>query len=166
MVSYLYRMDEGYQGALTREPAPGDVTQAALDPSVSWSEQNFGIPVVYNNSGQATPVTSTTTASDVIGFLVRPFPGYAVSQLSGQFPSIEAGVVDVARRGYMAVKLQNQTQPVKGGKVYIRINGASTGLVIGGIEAASNNDTIELTGATFEGAPDGNGIVEISFSQF
>lgn len=166
MVAYLNRIDTGYAGDMTREPGPGDIVNENLDPTVDWTKQAFGIPVVYSGSGLISPVTGDTTAADIKGFLVRSFPGRAVT-LGGltAYPVAGSGASDVARRGFMAVTLRGAAAAVKGGAVYVRIANAGAGQTIGGIEAAADGtNTIELANAQFEGPAGADGVTEISFN--
>lgn len=166
MVSYLKRIDTGYAGDMTREPGPGDIVNEVLEPSVDWSGQGFGVPVIYTSTGTISPVASGVTADQIQGLLVRSFPGRAVSNTGlVAYPQINGGAVDVARRGFMAVVLRNSAIPTKGAPVYIRVANATTGLAIGGIEAAADGDsTIQLPNAQFEGPAGADGITEISFT--
>lgn len=168
MVAYLKRIDTGYEGSLTREAAPGDVVNEVLDSGTDWSTYGFGRPVKYNASGKVVPVAAGDTADKIEGFLVRSFPGRAISNTGDQaYPQINGGAYPVARRGFMAVKLQGATTPVKGGSVYVRVAGTSSTLLLGGFEAAADataGNTIELPNAQFEGPAGADGITEISFT--
>ena len=168
MVAYLKRIDTGYEGSLTREAAPGDIVNEVLDSGTDWSTYGFGRPVKYTTAGKVVPVASGDTADLIEGFLVRSFPGRAISNTGDQaYPQINGGAYPVARRGFMAVKLQGATTPVKGGAVYIRLAGTSDTLLLGGVEAAADataGNTIELPNAQFEGPAGADGITEISFT--
>lgn len=166
MVAYLKRIDTGYEGSLTREAAPGDIVNEVLDSGTDWSTYGFGRPVKYNASGKVVPVAAGDTADKIEGFLVRSSPGRAVSNTGDQaYPQVNGGAYPVARRGFMAVKLQGATTPVKGGPVYVRIGGTSSTLMLGGVEAAADTtNTIEVPNAQFEGPAGVDGITEISFT--
>ncbi len=168
MVAYLKRIDTGYAGDMTREPAPGDIVNEVLDSGTDWSTYGFGLPVKYNTSGKVVPVAAGDAATVVAGLLVRSFPGRAVSFTGdAAYPQIVAGAYPVARRGFMAVKLQGATSPIKGGPVYIRLAGTSSTLALGGFEAAADateGNTIELPNAQFEGPAGADGVTEISFT--
>ena len=165
MVSYLYRIDSGYPGALSREPAPGDILQEVKDPTITWTLANFGQAMAFNSSGQITPVTSTTTAPDILGFLVRSFPGNSGAGTGGAW-LLGGSIGSVARRGYISVALQGTAAASKFGSVYIRVSGATETLALGGVEATSGTGVIELPGAYFMGVASPKGIVEITFNQF
>lgn len=165
MTAYLYRIDTGYPGALTREPAPGDIIQEVKDSTVTWSMSNFGQAMTFNASGQITPVTSITTAPDIIGFLVRSFPGNSGAGTGGAW-LLGGSIGSVARRGYISVALQGTGTADKFGSVYIRVSGATDTLLLGGVEATSGTGVIELPGAYFMGTASPKGIVEITFNQF
>ena len=166
MVAYIKRMNVGFEGDLTREAAPGDVVNEVLDNSYDWSTYGFGRPVKYTAKGKVTPLVTGDTASKIEGFLVRSFPGRAVSNTGDQaYPQINGGAYPVARRGFMAVKLQNVSTPVKGGPVYVRIGGTTSSLLLGGVEAAADTtNTIEVPNAQFEGPAGADGVTEISFT--
>lgn len=168
MVAYLKRIDTGYEGDLTREAAPGDVVNEVLDSGTDWSTYGFGRPVKYNTAGKVVPVAAGDEATAIAGLLVRSFPGRAISNTGDQaYPQINGGAYPVARRGFMAVKLQGATTPVKGGPVYVRLAGTSDTLALGGFEAAADataGNTIELPNAQFEGPAGPDGITEISFT--
>ncbi|MCE2563373.1 hypothetical protein [Komagataeibacter sp. FNDCF1] len=166
MVAYKFRMDTGYAGTLSREPAPGDITPENLDPTADWASYGFGMPYKYTSAGLATPLVGSETASEIMGLLVRSYPGRAVSYTGDSaYPQIGANGTDGARRGYMTVTLHGSATPVKGGAVYVRVANAGTGEVIGGIEAAADgDDTIVLPAGRFEGTAGSDGLVEISFN--
>lgn len=168
MVAYLKRMDTGYAGGLSREPGPGDIVNETLDSTIDWSTYGFGRPVKYTTAGKITPLASGDTSADIIGFLVRTFPGRAVSYTGlAAYPQINGGAVPVARRGFMTVALQGATAATKGGAVYVRVAGTSSTEVPGGVEAADDStagNTILLANAQFEGPAGTDGIVEISFT--
>lgn len=166
MVAYLFRMDTGYAGDMSREPAPGDIVNEVLDPTVDWSTYGFGMPIVYSATGTVTPVSSSTTVGQLKGLLVRTFPGRAVSNTGlAAYPQINGGAVDVARRGFMSVALRGAAVPVKGAPVYVRIANAGAGQVIGGFEAASDGaNTLVLPNSQFEGPAGADGVTEISFN--
>ncbi|MCG4261364.1 hypothetical protein K6W36_12390 [Acetobacter senegalensis] len=168
MVAYLKRIDTGYEGSLTRQAAPGDIVNEVLDSGTDWSTYGFGRPVKYNDAGKIVPVASGDTADVIKGMLVRTFPGRAITNTGTQaYPQINGGAVPVARRGFMAVKLNGATTPAKGGAVYIRVAGGSDTAPVGGIEAAADAttaaNTVLLPRAQFEGAPGADGITTISF---
>lgn len=168
MTAYKFRIDTGYAGTLSREPAPGDITPESLDPAANWSAYGFGLPVKYNGSGQITPLTGGETASQIAGLLVRSYPGRAVTNTGRTaYPQINGGAQDTARRGFMSVVLNGAGTPVKGSPVYVRVANAGTGEFIGGFEAtvdATAGNQIELPNARFEGPAGSDGITEISFN--
>jgi len=168
MTAYKFRIDTGYAGTLSREPAPGDITPENLDPSANWAAYGFGLPVKYNASGLITPLTGGETAAEIAGLLVRSYPGRAVSNTgSAAYPQVNGGAQDTARRGYMSVTLYGAGTPVKGSPVYVRVANPGTGEVVGGFEATADStasNQIELPNARFEGPAGSDGITEISFN--
>lgn len=150
---------------------PGDVTrqsQAKIEAQVFNAAAAFSGYGLFGKiaSGKFVPVGSGDTAAAVYGVLVRPYPitGTNASDPLGTSVPPTTGLADVLRSGYINVK-NNAGTPAVGGQVYIRVANAGTGKPIGGIEAAAVTDeTIAVTGATFAGAADANGNVEIAYN--
>ena len=154
--SILYRAPSGFAGDLTRATAP-----FTAEPNISSEAIDFGSPVVYD-TGKVRAVVTTDTA--ISGIAIRPFPIQSSSNAFGTGTYAAGDVVDVLKDGYIAVKVQTTTVPVRGGAVYVRVV-AATGLVIGGFEAADDAaNTFLVAGATFNGGVDANGVSEIFLS--
>lgn len=132
-------MPSGFAGAITRGFYDNTVEQkqAASD------SLGFGLPVKLA-AGKVAAVTAGTDA--VYGFTVREY---------GQNPSQSVPMAAVLRRGYLAVKCTAGT-PAAGGKVYLV---TATGAI-----TADSASATALAGATFMGAADADGIVEISYN--
>lgn len=135
-------MPSGFAGAITRGFYDNTVEQKqAVSDTIG-----FGIPVKLTG-GKVAAVSAGTDA--VYGFTVREY---------GQTDAVGAQSVPMAtvlRRGYLAVKCTAGT-PAAGGKVYLVT-------ATGAITADSASATV-LAGATFMGAADAAGIVEISYN--
>lgn len=166
MVAYLYRIDTGFEGNLSRQSANGDVFSEILSPDADWSKYGFGRPVKYDDKGRIVPLAEKDTADVIQGFLVRNFPSRAIADDGfGGYPQVNGGAVPVARRGYMTVRLYGAAMAKKGAAVFIRIGSPSDTSPLGGVEAADSGDgnTIKLPNAQFEGNAGVDGITEISF---
>ncbi|MFJ7312528.1 hypothetical protein ACIQVE_07105 [Pseudomonas sp. NPDC098747] len=156
--SILYRMSAGIPGDVTR------ASQSTIEP-VQLNASNpfsvFGVPGKIVG-GKLVPLADGDAAGVIYGFLVRAYPytGSTFTAIMG--PTNTVG--DVLRRGYMTVKLNAGTAS-KAGQVHVRITAATADKPIGGIEAvADSSNTVALTGATFMGAADASGNVEIAYN--
>ena len=111
--SILYRAPSGFAGDLTRATAP-----TTVEPNVGAETIVFGAAVVYD-AGKVRNVVDTDTA--ISGIAVRPFPVQtaSVNNSIGTGSYAAGDVVDVLKDGYIAVKVQNTTAPVRGGAVYM-----------------------------------------------
>ena len=171
MTAYIYRQPSAFKGRPTRLAAPLNIDQAILGASYQWTENGVGQPVVFDTNGQLAPVSSTTTAADIVGVIAALFGGFAGLGTNNAYPPVTTPVqlmsrcMPFMRWGYIGVAVQNTTPPVRGGQVYVRIALPSSnpqGLVIGGFEAAADStNTISVPGWTFQGSTDSNGITEI-----
>lgn len=160
--AFLYRMPSGIPGDISRR-ANLTVESLILDSTNPFSA--FGL-FGKVNAGKFVPVGAGDTAAAVYGILVRPYPtqGGAASDPLGTSTPATGGIANVMRRGYMTVKLNAGTAALAG-PVYVRVANASAGKPIGGIEAAADStNTITINGATFMGAADASGNVEIAFN--
>lgn len=165
MVAFTYRMNQGVPGELTRQSMSTVETQATNSATPFTA---FGVAGYMDPTGKFAPITATTTAAQVYGFLVRPFPYQgqnASDPLGTAVPRTGTNLVDVMRRGYISVLLGFGTA-IAGLPVYIRIAAGATGRAIGSIEAAPADpaNCILLTNAMFMSAADGSGNVEIGFN--
>src|SRR5580765_4090581 len=171
MVAILYRMAAGIPGDVNR--AQHHTVEAQLiQPSGSTGHPTaYGIPVVLDGPSHAVravvagDIAGGLTGPVVYGLLVRPYPAVASQDVVGTSTPPLNGPCDVLRRGYMAVTLSGGNAAVKGGQVYIWGNTATGSHIQGGFEASSpaTGNGFALSGATFMGPADANGITEISF---
>lgn len=162
--AFLYRMPAGIAGDVSRKG------QATIEPQIQDSTtpvEYYGVPVKLE-SGKIKPIENGDLASDVYGFSVRPYPTQSdVNEaLAAGTPPVNQPI-DIMRRGYMTVKVQNGT-PAKNGQVYVRVANEDTslGLLYGGLECAAGSpaDCVAITGAYFMGTGDDDGNVEISYN--
>jgi hypothetical protein len=161
MVAFLTRMPFGIPGDVTRQ------SQAKIEAQVLNASLPFSAFGLFGKiaSGKFVPFAGAETAADAYGILVRPYPitGTNASDPLGTSVPPTTGLADVLRSGYINVK-NNAGTPAVGGAVYVRI-AAAAGKPIGGFEAAADGvNTIAITGATFAGAADANGNVEIAYN--
>lgn len=135
MVSYTYQMPSGIAGNVNR-PEVSTVEQFVLDQTTPPTV--FGQPV-KNVNARIQPIQAADVASAIIGFLARPYPtsGNGTDGLGAATPN-KALPGDVLKRGYISVVMGGTVAPVSGGTVYCRVGNASTGKVIGDIEAAAD----------------------------
>ena len=155
----LYRMPAGIPGDVTR-PSNSTIEPGVYDPAKAFAA--FGTPgkVV---SEKFVPLEAGDTADVIYGLLVRPYPTASSQDPLGTSTPPKAGINDILRRGYMTVLLRAGTS-AKGGAVYIRVGTRASGKPIGGIEAAADGaNTVVLPNASFMGAADASGNVEISY---
>lgn len=149
--AFLYRMPEGFAGAVTRLEL-AKIEPQTMDPNTPATL--YGIPVKMV-SGKIQPINS---GSDVVyGLLVRPYPTQStVNQAIGQgTPSTELQC-DILRSGYMTVKVTVGTV-AKNGQVYFN---NTTGLIEGYVGSGQT----AITGCFFQGTADSDGLVEVIYN--
>lgn len=176
--AFKFRMGAGFPGDVNRVH-PFSVEPVLID--VNAPPTAYGQPVVVDATTQGVrPLVAGDSGLDAIyGVTVRPFPLQAPSSpnnfggtqtaggaitSSGTPPA--SGVLDVLRAGYIMVKANVGSAPVKGGRVFIWVAATAGNHIQGQFEsAASGGNTIELDEKSyFNGVPDANGNVEISFN--
>lgn len=149
------RMPSGFPGEVTR------IDGAVIEPcQVGDTDLINGQPVKIV-SEKIVPLEAGDAAADLYGFVCRSYPSQGgVGSTTPE--AVKAGAVaDVLRSGYMAVPLVVGTG-AKGAPVYVRISAASGS--IGDIEAALVADETVAVNATFMGAADADGVVEIAYN--
>lgn len=153
MTAYIYSMPSAIAGAITR-PDTAVVEPATV--SVTNTPTQYGVAVKATSTGIQAIIAGAVDA-DVYGILVRPFPSQG---------SLTAGSVsDVLRFGYIGVLTYGSATPVKGGIVYVRtVVGAGSEPVGSFSTVADAGNTFILTGASFTGGKDSNGLAEVFFS--
>lgn len=157
----LYRMPSGIPGDLSRR-GQGTYEPVVLDP-VNNPFSAYGLPGKVVN-GKFIPVAAGDAASVVSGFLIRPYPTQTANANGTGVSTSKIG--DRMRRGYMTVQ-NNAGTPAMDGQVYVRVNGATSGKPIGGIEAvndATAGNTVAIPNCVFCDAGDAAGNVEIRFN--
>lgn len=164
--AYVYQMPSGIPGNVTRVTSYPNIESQILDQTSPPTA--FGIAVSMSSGKIILYPASVSTQP--YGILVRPYPtsgngtdGLGTATPDKRFPA------DVLISGYINVKVQTSTAPAKNGTVYIRNANATTGQVLGGIEAVStaNNFPLVTTGGAicyFTGGMDANGNAEIAYN--
>lgn len=147
MTAYLKRMPQGIAGDVSR-PSQSTVEAQLFDPKTPFAGYGLAGKVV---AGRFVPVSDK--ADVIYGVLVRPFP----TQEMGD-------VANVMRRGYMTVT-SNSGVATLGSPVYVRVAKGTAAKPVGGFEAAADaENTIVVAGASFMGAADAGGNVELAFN--
>jgi hypothetical protein len=155
MTAYTERMPAGFLGDITR--LGGSIIEPGI---VGSADVAHGAPIKLSD-GKFVALEEGDAATDIYGFMGRSFP------TQGGTGTLTPGVVpagagcDVVRQGYVLVLLADGTA-AKGGTVYVR-TAADTGKAVGDIEAATATGNVAID-ATFMGAADADGKVEISFN--
>jgi hypothetical protein len=166
-----YNMPAGIPGMVNRVGGrPPVVETQIMDPTNYLTA--YGLAgQIDATTGDFRILNSGDTA--IYGILERPYPiqPTTAAGFSGSIPLGTAaapptsGPVNVLKSGYMTVLLQNTTAAKKGGAVYARIQTPSSGIVVGGFEAAADGgNTILVSGAYFTGPADANNNVEVAFN--
>ncbi len=169
--AFTYRMGAGFPGDVNRTH-PASIEPCLIDASAPPTA--FGQPVVVDATTQGVrPLAAGDAALDAIyGVTVRPYPfqadagtNYGAASFGAAAPPA-SGVIDVLRAGYIMMKANVGSAPVKGGRVFIWVAATAGNHIQGQLEsAASAGNTIELDEKTyFNGTPDADGVVEVGFN--
>lgn len=150
MVAFTNRMPSGFPGRITRSDSltvETNVIDSAKPPVA------FGA-FVKLVAGKVQPLETGDDAADVYGVLVNAYPTQSSTNgLNAAATPPALGATDILRRGYISVKLASGSV-VKGDAVHVDV---ATG-------AISNAGGVTVANATFAGAADANGNVEIAFN--
>lgn len=160
--AFLYRMPAGIPGDVTRA-SQSTIEPVFLDPALPFAGYGLFGKIA---AGKFVPFGAGDANGADYGLLVRAYPttGGSGSDPLGTSTPPAKGVADVLRRGYMTVKLNAGTAS-KDSQVYVRVATPAAGKPIGGIEAAADGaNTVAITIATFMGAADASGNVEIQYN--
>lgn len=166
-MAFTYRMPAGIPGDVNRTH-PCNIEPCLMDPDDPPTF--YGQAVVVDSVTQAvrTVLAGDGAIANIYGITARPYPiqqqsGGMTSDFGpGSVPTDQP--VDVMRWGYQMVSVSGDTDPVKGGKVYVRIAASAGSHVQGGFEAAADGgNTILLPAASWNGSPDADGNAEIIF---
>ncbi|MCM7078322.1 hypothetical protein V6183_15365 [Enterobacter hormaechei] len=167
--AYLTRMALGFVGAVTR---PHDLTAEAAILDVAKPFPSYGLVGKYVGD-KFVPLTDGDAAADVVGIFMRPYP--TTNPTDARALGVSAGYTgDVLKRGYICVSVPaaQATAAKKGGKVYVRVSGATDASPLGSLLLAPDStaaNTPELTTAKVMGPGDNDatsthGTAEIAFN--
>ena len=150
--TYLYRIDGGYPGQLSRV---FEAFMVIVSEYVGTKDGvGVGVPVKLDN-GKIVPATATGDA--IYGFTLRAFPSQSVNyqNVDNSFEGTQVWRVDqpapVLKKGYFTMYCQ-AGNPVKEGDVYFRTQALGE-LVVGGIETGDAATGVMAAG----GSNTGNG---------
>ena len=162
MTAYLFRMNNGIAGDITRLSS-ATVESQLFDSATPFSA--YGLPGKLSVNGDFSPFVGAETAADLYGFLVRPYPitGPEASEPVGTDVPPSSGIASILKRGYLTVKV-NAGMPVLDGQVYVRVANPLPGQPIGGIEATSDGSNTIAINAYFTGEKDSHNAAEIAFN--
>lgn len=159
MVAFLYRMPAGIAGDINRVAQGTTVETQIADPAATFPE--YGIAVVIDaTTHQARPATTGDAAAAIYGALARPYPTNSGTSGLGTSVPPTSGPVDVMKRGYMTVQIQDGSTPAKNGAVTVVLGGGFDGQ----FSATAADGTHIAAPAYFMGPADANGNVEIAFN--
>jgi hypothetical protein len=146
----LFRANNGVAGDLSRQSQEKSIEPQVLNSSLPFP--GYGLPGKIS-SNKFVPIAGSEVATDIYGFIVRPFPttGANASDALGTSVPPTTGIANVLKSGYILVKSNNGT-PALNGAVYVRTANASGAKVVGGIEATAE---LTFTGGTITGTGTG-----------
>lgn len=174
-VALQFRMGAGFAGDVNRTH-PAEIEPALVDEDDP--------PTRYGNALLVDTVTEAlrqfiaadqSDATPVIpyGAIVRPYPtqqqsgtNYGTIGIGAATPPV-SGVIDTLRNGLIMVQLNTGVAtPKKGGRVYVWAAATAGAHVQGGYETelSAGNTCILDPRYLYNGAPDANGVTEISFN--
>ncbi|MBJ8361263.1 hypothetical protein I6M76_01425 [Citrobacter cronae] len=167
--AYLTRMPLGMPGAITR-PRETTAEPAILDAGKPFTA--YGLAGKYSGD-KFVPLEDGDALTDVVGLFVRPYP--TTNPTDARSLGVAAGYTgDILKRGYIAVSVPTAqaTSAKKGGKIYVRVGGATSTSPLGSILLTADStaaNTPELTIAKVMGPGDNDaaathGTVEIAFN--
>lgn len=167
--AYLTRLPLGMPGATTR---PHDLTAEAAIIDVSKPFASYGLAGKYAGD-KFVPLEDGDAVADVVGLFMRPYP--TTNPTDARALGMTAGYTgDVLKRGYICVSVPATQAGTakKGGKVYVRVSGATDTSPLGSIlltPDATAANTPELTIAKVMGPGDNDatsthGTAEIAFN--
>lgn len=120
----------------------------------------FGDPVMATSNGKVQAIDSTFTSDKFVGVASSEIrSAVTVDNMNGVYR--ENDMASILKRGVISVICQ-AGNPVKGGKVYVRIDNATSSMKIGGFETSDiPNETVELENCLWASDKDGNNVSSI-----
>lgn len=163
--AFGFRMGAGFPGDVNRTH-PANIEPAMADTVIPPTAFGQGL-IVAADGKSLRPMVTGDAAQALYGVSVRPFPFQQSSATN--FGSIAfgaatppPGVIDALRSGYIMTSIPTGQTPIKGGAVYMRVAATSGAHIMGGFEAVSDGgNTVLISNAQFNGAPDSSGNVEL-----
>ncbi len=152
-------MQVGYPGTQSRS------ADAIIQNRVANATIKFGEAVILTQDNKWSPVTDSTTATDIAGIAVREVVQANTFDPQSNPDYMEGTPCDVMVRGNCTIKC-NRGTPKTGSAVYVRVKANATyqNTVVGGFEAeADSTNTIEVPNIEWTtGVVDANGNVEVT----
>lgn len=150
-------LNNGFAGNFARNPDLIAVTR----PNNDSKNIVFGSPLMADDKGGVTCITSTFTADKFVGIAGSEHKSafdYLDQNKGGEYAPKEA--VTVIQRGSVSAICSNGS-PVVGGDVFVRVV-EDNGKAIGNLEAvADGSNSVKLTNAQWGGSVDVNGVAEL-----
>lgn len=169
--AFAFRMGAGFEGDVTRTH-PVDIEPVLVAVATPPTFYGEAVLTAAANAG-VRPFAAADTAIDTpYGVVVRSYPGQqttgGMTATFGTATPPASGVIDVLRRGYIAVKIPaaQAATPSKGSAVFVRCQNAGAGQRVGGFEAAAdggNTAALDTKRFQFNGPADADGNVELMF---
>jgi hypothetical protein len=165
-VAFTYRMGAGFPGDVNRTH-PASILPGLVN--VTTPPLLYGNPVLLDTASYRQLKTTDTAITEISGVLVRPYPvqqttGGMSASIGAATPPV-SGVCDVINEGFVLVTCGNfaAVPCAKGGAVYVWIAASTGNHVQGTFEAGAGGagDTILLTNARWNNAPDASGVAEV-----
>lgn len=165
-VAFSFRMGGGFPGDVNRMH-PASILPGLLDAGNPF--RAYGEAALFGSASNYRPVIAgdaSTTAVNIAGLLVRPYPTQQTS--GGMNASIGAatppatGAADFLRAGYMVVKMKAGVAVKKGDPVWIWAIATAGANIQGEYQAAATaSSTVPVANARFNGPADASGNVEL-----
>jgi hypothetical protein len=170
MVAFAYRMPVAVAPGEVNRAHPATIEPVSVDQALPPTAYGQAVMIDSTSQGARPVQAGDSTATDVYGFTVRPYPfqtpaaGAYGAQPLGAAAAQTIQAMDVLRAGYIIVPVNGA--PRKGGAVFVWVAASAAPHVQGGCEAAATaGSTIQLpVKSTFNGVPDATGLVEIAYN--
>lgn len=169
-MAFQFRMATGFAGDVNRTH-PAGIEACLVD--TANPPVLYGLAVMADAAspnGIRTIATGDSTATDIYGVTVRPYPtqpsgqdaAYGQANFGNEAPAtIQA--IDVLKSGYIMVALQGATAATKGGAVFVQTTATSGNNLQGGFSAVTASGAIALSSRSYWNGPAGaDGIAELA----
>ena len=164
--AFGFRMGAGFPGDVNRTH-PANIEPAMANVAIPLVA--FGQALIVAADGiSLRPMVTGDAAQAAYGVAVRPYPyqqstgvNFGAAAFGAATPP--PGVVDALRTGYIMTSIPAGQAPVKGSPVYVWVAASTGAHIMGGFEfTASGGNTVLISNAKFNGAPDASGNVELT----